>query len=198
MERLIEFLLGNIYYVVVVVGLIYAMFFRKSPDDAKRPNRMPDFGGGGQRRERPQGPPQRPRRPGEAPAGTKPQGRPAARPEREEPRGGLPGRQDAPAPARTAEPAYEPAPRPAASPFEAPAYGEPAPAVPAALAAAHASQARADGPSPFAEERPAASSASPVYAPSAGGLQPSREDLARAIVWSEILGPPRARKPFRR
>lgn len=32
----------------------------------------------------------------------------------------------------------------------------------------------------------------------AGGAAPGREELAKAVVWSEILGPPRSKRPYRR
>ena len=47
MEQLISFVTHNFFVVIIVVGLIYQLFFRKSPLERQR-NRMPDFGGDGQ------------------------------------------------------------------------------------------------------------------------------------------------------
>ncbi|THF72777.1 hypothetical protein [Cohnella fermenti] len=174
MEKLIDFILSNIYFVIVAIGLVYGMFFRKSSDSGKKPNRMPDFGGGGARPGTPQAPSSRPGAPGEPAAGPRPAARPAAPREREQPRYRLPER-----------------PETASAPEAAPV--RPAP-VHAAERAPKPAQAGVAAASPYAASAPA----SPIYASSPGGLQPTREELARAVVWAEVLGPPRARKPFRR
>lgn len=203
MEKLISFLLSNFYFVIVVVGLLYGMFFRKGSGESKRPNQMPDFGGGQERRRYPQTPSPRPRGPGEARPGHRPQ---SARPAREEPRYGLPGQPapaERPAPPAAKQAAGQEAVRPSASSPEGAypaaggmldAYGEPA--------NAYRQPAGAE-PSAYDIMQPAAAGgaaapAGPIYAAASGELNPTREDLARAIVWSEILGPPRARKPYRR
>lgn len=190
MERLIEFLLNNFYFVIVAVGLIYGMFFRKSPEEGKRPNRMPDFGGGGDRKGGPaQTPPPRPRRPSEASGERRSAPRPAARTELEEPRYGLPSKPEAPAPVRTAEPAL------ASSPDVADPWGDAEPVRAAESGALERSLAATRAAHTAPKAAPPDGS---VYAAPAADLQPTRDDLARAIVWSEILGPPRARKPYRR
>ena len=58
--------------------------------------------------------------------------------------------------------------------------------------------------SPFSSQTIKASSTdSPIYANeiSSSSLfpnQPSREQLLQGVVWAEILGPPRSRKPYRK
>jgi hypothetical protein len=37
-----------------------------------------------------------------------------------------------------------------------------------------------------------------LQAPDRAAMVPGKDDLARAVVWSEILGPPRAKKPYGR
>ncbi|QMV40432.1 hypothetical protein [Cohnella cholangitidis] len=53
MEELISFLTNNFHFVIIAIGIIYSLFFRKSQQEQRRPNRMPDFGGGNQRTEQP-------------------------------------------------------------------------------------------------------------------------------------------------
>ena len=143
MEQLITFLTSNFQFVIVIIGIAYFLFFRKSPLEKRTTNRMPDFGGEARRRpERPDQPPQ------------------AARPERE------------PEPARRAYFADE-------SPSTA-SSEEPEEFVSPVLSAAVSKRTnlRASGRE--------------------AGVGLDREDLARAVLWSEILGRPRARKPYRR
>ncbi|TFE31672.1 hypothetical protein [Cohnella luojiensis] len=158
MERLISFLMHNFYFVIIVVGIIYSLFFRKSPLE-RPPNRMPDFGGGGQNG---------PRRPGEL----RP---PVAQPTRTEP-----ADTHFPAPQRQTQP--NPVKTP--SPIRVSTVGT------------------EDSLSEEAQRKRVA-----VKQPESKGLsRPDRthspaltpEDLTRAVVWAEILGPPRARRPFRR
>lgn len=168
MERLISFLMDNFFYVIVVLGAIYSMFFRKSPLE-RPPNRMPDFGGGGF---------PRPQRPVER----KPPGWPGPNTvQREQPRP-----MEATLPERKSEASEH------SLSMEGDFSGEPTvslaeeirvSAVP--VRSRPAGAAEPDKPSP-----------SPADHDSDRAL--SREDLTRAIVWAEILGPPRARRPYRR
>ncbi|WP_010491820.1 hypothetical protein [Paenibacillus elgii] len=69
-----------------------------------------------------------------------------------------------------------------------------------------ASLPEANATAASAPERPSAVAASPSYAEpqgsgenaaaAFGGLTP--QDAARGVMWAEILGPPRAKRPFRR
>ncbi|MFC5467104.1 hypothetical protein ACFPPD_00105 [Cohnella suwonensis] len=149
MEQLISFVAHNFYFVIIVVGVIYSMFFRKSPLERK-PNRMPDFGGAG----RPA--PQRQRPPAQRPEQTQ-----ASRP-----------------------PAPREQPRPAAAPARAD--------VPLSQAASVAAVVAPQGP----QTAPQARRAQPRSPAAASSGVLSRQDLKRAIVWAEIVGPPRARKPY--
>ncbi|WP_239617419.1 hypothetical protein [Cohnella mopanensis] len=54
MEELISFLTHNFYFVILAVGIIYSLFFRKSPLENRPPNRMPDFGGSDQQTKQPE------------------------------------------------------------------------------------------------------------------------------------------------
>lgn len=202
MEQLIGFLLGNFHFVLVGIGILY-MLLRKSPLEkppSGRPGsgqsgRMPDFGGGGL---------PRPMRPAGEP---KPAPRRAQQPvQRHE----GPGAHDRPWPpqasgeaggretaaARSAgerQVVYRSpgSPPPAAVPWdgEGESGGE---GVPSASAA---QSARED-----AAYHAATSRSLPAQQPQAGTARqrPKRSELAQAVVWAEILGPPRSRKPHRR
>ncbi|MDD9268672.1 hypothetical protein ACFPES_16660 [Paenibacillus sp. GCM10023248] len=57
--------------------------------------------------------------------------------------------------------------------------------------------------SPFSKPAASLHDASPVYAgdltgPGAFPESPSREQLLQGVVWAEILGPPRSKKPYRK
>jgi len=202
MAQAIDFLVRHSYLVIVVVWLVYAMFFRRSPLEKPRhpADRMPDFGGGGFPRppiRRAQQPPAS-RRPGERPAAPPHPGEPA-RPVRADRRAPWPGAETAPP--RPADGAgRQPLPRAPQADAAAPAVppraearaaggeGAAPPAVPggALFAAAAAPPPAAAGPSVAAPP--------PAGAASAGW---TRAELARAVVMAEVLGPPRARKPFR-
>ncbi|WP_372662898.1 hypothetical protein [Cohnella sp.] len=138
MEQLITFIMDNFFIVVVAVGIIYSLFFRKSPLE-RNPNRMPDFGEGG--------------RPGQT----------------------APDRQ-IPPPASIEQPPWmetrqqEGMPAKRNSPIYAPAGAQ-------EKAILQRSQQSKTG---------------------FGAEALSRDDLSRAVVWAEILGPPRARRPYRR
>ncbi|WP_256760187.1 hypothetical protein [Cohnella sp. WQ 127256] len=138
MEKLISFITGNFYIVFVIVGIIYSLFFRKSPLE-QRPNRTPDFGGGNQQRSRPS-------------AEVEPLSTPVSRSE----------------PLELNE-----------DPYAAHQHDE-LPVVkqrPARLVESLQQESKPEEHS------------SPVF---------TKNDLTRAVVWAEILGPPRARRPYRR
>lgn len=162
MEELISFLLKNFYVVIVIVGLIYSMFFRKSPLEkppANRPNprpvnRMPDFGGS-----------------------------PAFPPK--------PRRAEEPIPVEKPRPSVQEEPRPQRQTV----YRSPEAAAP--VSAEPARDRRALEPAPAPTPAPALVAAPAMQAEETQDSR-IREDMARAVVWAEILGPPRARRPFRR
>jgi hypothetical protein len=192
MEQLLDFL-GRYYFLVVIAaGLVYTLFFKKSPleKDAKpKPSsRMPNFGGGGLpgptvRRV----PPRATGWPAERSSGSPRElgGESEAGP-------GADWRElRAPEPVAPPAASAELSPGPAAVPAPAAAGRAAAPAPEAAARAGlAASLAALDRGGPAA---PAGSAT--------GGLPAadwSRAELARAVVMAEVLGPPRARKPFRR
>jgi hypothetical protein len=146
-NALVDYLLKHFVFVIVIVGFLYAVLFRKSPIE-RPPNRMPDFGGGGAQRT----------------------GRPVPRPAQSSP-------QRAPIPAQPILRASPP-PMPMAA-------SQPQPE--------RAPQSKEqERQTPYAAEAPAAFSVT-------GESRPlTREQLSRAIVWAEVLGPPRARRPYRR
>ncbi|WP_144266417.1 hypothetical protein [Paenibacillus curdlanolyticus] len=168
MEDLISFLLHNIYIVVVVVGFLFSML-NKSNKSKGRNRRMPDFGNGGDQ----------------------PSGQPA--------RTGRVQRSDESDPRPTmAQPLAEPRPQ-QRQPAPAEAYEAPA-AVSAGVRAAEPVQrvgARSERPSRLST---AADSSQPPLASRErqNELKPTAETLRQAVLWSEILGPPRAKRPFRR
>jgi hypothetical protein len=141
-DKLISFVMSNFYIVIVVIGIIYSMFFRKSPLERPR-NQMPDFGGNGQQRLG-------------RPAASRPTVVPPTRSEPQEARFPAPQRQNPP---------------PAQSPERQATISRPTVVV--------------SQPSLRAMDRL-----------DARGL--TRDDLSRAVLWAEILGPPRARRPHRR
>ncbi|REK61089.1 MAG: hypothetical protein C6P35_17685 [Cohnella sp.] len=205
MERLIDFIVDNYLYIAVVVGILYTLFFRQSPLEKNPPGRMPDFGGGGGLG-RPH-PPQRPSAP------KRPRQHPAPAHERERTPGG-PMRPSSPAPAplpQTSAPGERPHPAPdsppvvqlPARPPAAPSGDSlgPADALPAASAGnGPGTHPRGAKPlSPSARAAGATPASAPAQAPLAGAMRNRplrRDELKRAIVWAEILGQPRARRPF--
>lgn len=210
MEQLIRFLFGNIYYVFVIAGVLYVLF-RKSPLEKPPPKsgnrpagRMPDFGGGGMPRPmRPTSAPKPASRPTTAQQPVERREGPAASERRAPPVVTLPARPRSAEPAedRSGAPAGDrqivyrspgsPPPTPVPWAGEGESGGEGVPSASAAQAA------REDA------AYHAAANASPLYAAAQtqdapGPARPKRSELARAVVWAEILGPPRSRKPFRR
>jgi hypothetical protein len=173
LEQLISFLMSNLGIVIFVIGIIYALFFRKSPLE-RPPNRMPDFGGGGQRR------------PGQQGGGGTP-ARPASRPVPAEPQFLEPQRS-----------APQPAPRPQPEWLET-SEPEPKPLHqrPVVIVQPGTDEEVVIRPLPIPQAR--ASSRQPkAVAERQGTAGLTRDDLSRAVIWAEILGPPRARRPHRR
>lgn len=141
MEDLISLLTNNFYFVIIAIGIIYSLFFRKSQTERPR-TRWPDVGGDGEQR--------------------------SSRTEQS----------DSPDDAATTQTR----PTPVDAPFpelrqtvRSDTRREPSVAAQAAVAAA--------------AERKESEATSP-------GL--SGTELTRAVMWAEILGPPRARRPYRR
>ncbi|RKP55217.1 hypothetical protein D7Z26_08360 [Cohnella endophytica] len=178
MEQLISFLTHNFYFVIVVVGIFYSMFFRKSPIERK-PNRMPDFGGSGHPRTS-----ANPRQPHEPNQSSHPSQQPLQRPIQQRPQ---PQQRQEPNPL-----ASRPAAKPDQSKREAPIR----------LAEAHVDPYAPElGPSAVAgtsQPKANAAAARTVETQRVGAAALSRSEIARAVMWAEILGPPRAKKPYRR
>ncbi|WP_027091132.1 hypothetical protein [Cohnella thermotolerans] len=217
MEAIIEFLIRHYYVVIVVVGLVYGMFFRKSPLEKPNPNRrMPDFGGGGELRRPRQAPPggsarkraaeetARPAAPGpERSPGPEGEPLPLGRSERERtlprserspesrPRPGWLEARPAELPPQRTEAEQRPS-RSAAAPSDAPAttVSRPADGLGVAARLEEAERTR-ESPARSIGELPASAAEAP-------GIRLPRDEWSRAVVLAEILGPPRARKPYRR
>jgi hypothetical protein len=148
-EELISFLSHNLYFVFIAIGIIYSLFFRKSPLEKRPPNRMPDFGGGEQQTRQPD-----------------PEGR-------------------------------KPAPQQPITVRVESRQREPLPALVEDRTAADDAYAMDLSPittTDMPKKPNAASRAS--RSDEVKGL--TGTDLSRAVMWAEILGPPRARKPYRR
>lgn len=159
MERIIEFLLSNIYWVIVIGGFLLSMLSRKKPNGEQKPSRtpkMPSFGGG---------------------------------PNDREPGSWLPGRTTSrePAEARAEAPRAPSAERTSVTPPRE----ERAPlssGVPerGSLVAAADAQLAAEAARSLERESSAAAAA----------LTADADAVRRGVVWAEVLGPPRARKPY--
>lgn len=160
--KFISFLLENIYWVIVVGGVLFSMFGRSGAK--RRTNRMPSFGGGNES-ERPipqhqrgweedeeetSYPPQKP-----AMAGSSVQGEGVGSGEGF--RSSTLDRAVQAAPGRPSEP-------------------------PRARLSANKPQAQA-----------AASAAAELRT---GVSAPTADEMRQAVVWAEILGPPRSKRPF--
>lgn len=159
MEQLVSFVMDNLYFVILIVGIIYSLFSRKKSRERSQ-NRMPDFGGPGR-----QGPRQRPKPTGSQPVTVKP---------------------------RT------PSPEPSQQPVRLEVQERGRMSIRASSAAERASEggelARASrrAPANVVPQLPQPNK------PGAGGSPLSRDDLSRAVMWAEILGPPRSKRPHGR
>lgn len=172
MEQLISLVMDNIYVVVIIVGIIYSLFSRKSPIE-RRPKRMPDIEGGG-----------RPR-----PSGS----------------GEIRTHTGASAPVnRIPAPAGQQSPH---MPAEQPVWigtrqqeGMGAESEVHVHALLGASKELLDNGAVKPARRTQQKAIQPQSQPkkTASEAVINRDDLTRAIMWAEILGPPRARRPHRR
>lgn len=139
MEDLISLLTNNFHFVIIAIGIIYSLFFRKSPNE-RPPNRRPDVGGDDRQR--------------------------SSRPE------------DEVFPVETA--ATRSAPEELSFP-----------------------ELRQTVRPETRRGRPVASSAAETSVTDRAGNETAAQglsatELSRAVLWAEILGPPRARRPYRR
>jgi hypothetical protein len=204
MIAIIEFLFANPFILIILIGLIYTMFFRKSPAEKKPGNRPPT---------RPVGQP-----------GSRPPAWPAGQPGNRMPNfGGSP--MMPPKPVRKV-PVFQEPPRhvqpqpPFLEMSGDPETGSRMPAEKQPVVTAIPAYELPNSPlnpayeqmgSQAAEEKtdpvnkPTTDAASPVSPAVSKGTGPmivpallTKDDLTRAIIWSEILGPPRAKRPFRR
>ncbi|WP_127533010.1 hypothetical protein [Paenibacillus kobensis] len=170
MEKLIDFLLDNIYLVIVVAGFVLSAMGKRKGKGDRRTTRMPDFGGGD-----------------------------AASVEEGEPQRHRPSNGQPPLPGR--QPSAE-RPQPAAV-RRVPSSSGPAVAArtqPAEREDIFLSTELQDASSPRVPEQ---RSTRPTVVASATGKQVAAADLdvkamRQAVVWSEILGPPRAKRPWNR
>lgn len=186
MEKLIAFITHNPFILIIIVGLLYSMFFRKSPIEkppgnrpgqrpGSGPNRMPNFGGS-----------------------------PVFAPNPHRTDTGMPDRQPAPRPSFGG--LDDPAPQPAEGPFmhvPAPATSFEAPRAPSYSLQERTEPAKPEQPravparARLTPQAPAELSS--VHAPTDGTrVALSADELKRAVVWAEIIGPPRAKRPYYR
>lgn len=175
--KLISFLLENIYWVIVVGGVLFSMFGRSGAK--RRTNRMPSFGGGNE------------------------PNKPVARQEWEEE-----DEEDDSSRPYPAQRAARPEPVPSMSPYQpqkpimtgssvqgegvGSGEGNSSPTLERAVQAAPSRPAE-----PPRARLAAAKPQSAVAAESRAELAtPNADELRKAIVWAEILGPPRSKRPF--
>ncbi|GGG56270.1 hypothetical protein [Paenibacillus radicis (ex Gao et al. 2016)] len=155
--KLIEFLLNNIYFVVIIGGVLFSIF-RKAGGSARNGNpAMPTFGGG---------------------RGGDPARKTEEYEEEEQPQW-MDGRYASP-------PEPEPQPEP------------PKPVIIRQQERAEDARAGAQRPrSPFNSSTPLTGGGT-SQRPAAASLSALQEtdELKKAIIWSEILGPPRSKRPF--
>lgn len=164
--RIIEFLMNNIFIVVIILGALASLFGKAG--SKKKPGRMPDFGGGGLPRTLfPQASDRESNL--DRPLAERTESQPAyrTRPEQE--------RQ------HSANPAL------ASRDHEAPAGPLQMPALELAIKRAGTGKAKAPD---AAERKPDAQSAI------AASVQ--AHDMRKAVMWAEILGPPRSKRPYRK
>lgn len=186
MEKLIAFITHNPFILIIIVGLLYSMFFRKSPIEkppgnrpagqpGTGPNRMPNFGGSPVFAPKPQ----------RTDTGTtvrQPEIRPSF--------GGLDNS----------------APEPAEDPYRqvpVPAMPDEAPRTPSYSLQERTEPVRPEQPRTVpARSRQTPQTAAASYAaltPTDGNrANLTSDDLKRAVVWAEIIGPPRAKRPYYR
>lgn len=163
--RIIEFLLNNIFIVVIIVGALASLFRKSGPKN--KPGRMPDFGGGG------------------LPRTLYPQEVRAEMEDRERPAGPA-GQTLYRSQTETKREDFE---KPVHATTETEKHAE-SPQI-ASLHQALQSAATNKAIVSDAAERKSASQRTET-----NGTR--SQELRRAVIWAEILGPPRSKKPFRK
>jgi len=178
LERLIAFLLDNIFIVIIVLGFLSSLF-GKSSSRKQKPSGMPTFGGGG-------GPAR--------PAAPQPSELDQQRMERERLEQQRQEQQRQQALLREREAAEAQAQQlQRARLEEAQRAAETARGLEQAQRSAEARQAAAQR-TVAALKAAAPSKSNQLFDPSAV----HGSELRKAVVWAEVLGAPRAKKPFRR
>lgn len=147
--RIIEFLMNNIFIVVIIFGALASIFGKAG--SKRKPNQMPDFGGGG------------------LPLSERTESQPVYRNRPEQERQPL------------ADPSYS------SREADATARTPQTAALERALPSAAASRAK-----PLAATDRQSASQSAIAA------SVKAEDIRKAVVWAEILGPPRSKRPYRK
>jgi hypothetical protein len=175
--KIISFLLENIYWVIVVGGVLFSMFGRSGAK--RRTNRMPSFGGGNEPN-RPAGR-QNPEWEAEDEELDYPGAYPAQRPVSQEPVSSMP-------PYQPQKPLIT-----SSSLQGSTSEGNRSQTLERAV------QAAASRPSEPPRARLAAAKPQPAAAAADSRTElatPKADELRKAIVWAEILGPPRSKRPF--
>ncbi|MFX3633676.1 MAG: hypothetical protein ACE3L7_25325 [Candidatus Pristimantibacillus sp.] len=166
MDRLISLLLDNIYWVVVIGGVLFSLFGRSG---SKKGNpKMPDFGGGSPRNI-------------------------FSQPKTEEEYDDRAPHAERPVVLRSSE-----APTKAARDDQGEGQGSGEGAVSGTLERAlKAAATRSASTSPFGRAKSSATtSSSAPQSTQPAAISANADDLRKAVVWAEILGPPRAKRPF--
>jgi hypothetical protein len=164
--KIIEFLMNNIFIVVIIFGALASLFGKAG--SKKKPRQMPDFGGGGLPRSLfPQASEREPSE--DRPLQERTEGQSVFRSQSEQER------------QQSANPSYSS--RDSETLSGAPQIAS----LQRSLERASASKVVA----PAAAERKSAGQ-------SAIAATVQADDLRKAVIWAEILGPPRAKRPFRK
>lgn len=164
--RIIEFLMNNIFIVVIIIGALASLFGKAG--SKKKPGRMPDFGGGGLPRTLfPQASDREPNL--DRPLAERTESQPAYRTRPEQERH------------------YSANPAQASRDAETPAGTLRTPALELAIQRAGTGKAKAPD---AAERKPGAQSAIAASV--------RADDIRKAVIWAEILGPPRSKRPYRK
>lgn len=163
MMKIIDFLMNNIFILVIVFGALASLFGKAG--SKKKPSQMPDFGGGGlPRMQNPQN-------------------------------SGREVRQERPQHERAeAQPVYQAAPEQKVKQRESVPVRERNDAAASQTSALERPAQRAaavKAKTPDALESPSAKRGA-----LAASLQ--EDDLRKAVIWAEVLGPPRSKRPYRR
>ncbi|WP_138753339.1 hypothetical protein [Paenibacillus sinopodophylli] len=163
--KLIEFLMNNIFIVVIIFGALASVFGKSGKK--KKPGRMPDFGGGG-----------------------------VQRPSNQQERGSHEEEQQVPS-ASSGQTVYRSQSQSRREENDQPAFAareQELTAETSQIASVQRVLQRAAN-----NKEKASASAERKYAGQSAISAPSRsEDLKRAVIWAEILGPPRSKRPFRK